>query len=137
MKKIAVALALFLAAVLITFTTGCSGDQPKGDETNDTVVSTPATSPDTTPAESTPGEVKSYTFHGVVTAIDEANNMITVDHEKIGDYMEAMTMPFKVADPAILKEVKVGDSTHFTLRVAGDQALITKVEKGHEEGESH
>ena len=134
MKKIAAALALFLAAFVITFTTGCSGDQPKGDETNDTVASTPA---DTTPAEPAAGEVKSYTFHGVVTAIDEANNMITVDHEKIGDYMEAMTMPFKVADPAILKEVKVGDSTHFTLRVAGDQALITKVEKGHEEGESH
>jgi Cu/Ag efflux protein CusF len=123
--------------LLITFNTGCSGDQPKSDETNDTVASTSATSPGTTPAEPGAGEVKSYTFHGVVTAIDEAGNMITVDHEKIDDYMEAATMPFKVADPAILKEVKVGDSTHFTLRVAGDQALITKVQKGHEEGESH
>jgi Cu/Ag efflux protein CusF len=134
MKTIASATILFFAALLIT---GCSGDQPRSDETNDTVAATSATPTDTTPAESAAGEVKSYTFHGVVTAIDEANNMITVDHEKIGDYMEAMTMPFKVADPAILKEVKVGDSTHFTLRVAGDQALITKVEKGHEEGHSH
>jgi Cu/Ag efflux protein CusF len=134
MKTIASATILFFAALLIS---GCSGDQPKSDETNDTIAATTATPTDTTPAEPAAGEVKSYTFHGVVTAIDEASNMITVDHEKIGDYMEAMTMPFKVADPAILKEVKVGDSTHFTLRVAGDQALITKVEKGHEEGVSH
>ena len=137
MKTTASAPILFLAALLITFNTGCSGDQPKGDETNDSVATAPATPTDTTTAEPAAGEVKSYTFHGVVKSIDEANNMITVDHEKIGDYMEAMTMPFKVADPAILKEVKVGDSTHFTIRVAGDQALITKVQKGHEEGESH
>jgi Cu/Ag efflux protein CusF len=83
------------------------------------------------------GDVKEYTFHGTVKKVDAERQMITVDHEKIGDYMEAMTMPFKVADPAILDQVKVGDETHFTLRVAGDQALITKVQAGHEGEEGH
>lgn len=83
------------------------------------------------------GDVKEYTFHGTVKKVDTERQMITVDHEKIGDYMAAMTMPFKVADPALLGQVKVGDETHFTLRVAGDQALITKVQAGHEGEAGH
>ena len=83
------------------------------------------------------GSVQEYTFHGEVKKIDAERQMITIDHEKIGDYMEAMTMPFKVADPALLSKVTVGQQTHFTLRVAGNQALITKIEDGHAEGESH
>lgn len=82
-------------------------------------------------------EMATYTFKGVVTAIDVENRKITLKHEKIGDYMEAMTMPYKVADPALLSKVTVGQQTHFTLRVAGDQALITKIQDEHEGGESH
>jgi Cu/Ag efflux protein CusF len=83
------------------------------------------------------GSVQEYTFHGEVKKIDAERQMITIDHERIGDYMEAMTMPFKVADPALLGRVKVGQKTHFTLRVAGDQALITKVQDEHEGGQEH
>ena len=117
---------------------GCSGDQPRGDETGD--VDMPDDAPvaeDTGSDDDAATEVQTYTFHGVVKKIDMEAKMITIEHEKIGDYMDAMTMPFPVADPAILTQVKVGDETHFTLRVAGDQALITKVEKEHAEGEEH
>ena len=60
-----------------------------------------------------------------------------VDHEKIEGYMDAMTMPFKVADPAILKQVTVGENTHFTIRVANNLPLIIEVSKEHKHGESH
>jgi Cu/Ag efflux protein CusF len=82
-------------------------------------------------------EVKTYTFHGTPTKIDEAAGMITIKHEKIGDLMDAMTMPFKVADPALLEQVAIGKETHFTLRVAGTEMLITKVQDTHDAGTEH
>ena len=128
---------LLMASLFGAGTIGCSGDQPRGDETGDVDTRDDAPLAEDTASDDAATEVRTYTFHGVVKKIDTDAKMITIDHEKIGDYMEAMTMPFPVADPAILTQVKVGDETHFTLRVAGDQALITKVEAGHEEGEEH
>jgi Cu/Ag efflux protein CusF len=81
--------------------------------------------------------VKTYTFHGTPLKIDAAEGMITIKHEKIEGYMDAMTMPYKVASADILKQVTVGKETHFTLRVAGDQALIVKAQEEHEKGEKH
>ena len=136
--RLTITAMLLMASMLGGGLTGCSGDQPRSDETGDV-----DTKDDAPVAEDTAGddeaatEVQTYTFHGVVKKIDAEKKMITIDHEKIGDYMAAMTMPFPVADPAILSQVKVGDSTHFTLRVAGDEALITKVQSGHGEGEEH
>jgi Cu/Ag efflux protein CusF len=98
----------------------------------DTAASSAPSSGDTSEAA-----VKTYVFHGTPTAIDTARNMITIEHEKIGDYMEAMTMPFKVADPALLTKVAVGRSTHFTLRVAGSRALIVDVKDDHDPGHEH
>ena len=129
---------LLLASMFGSGTIGCSGDQPRGDETGEIDRQDDApVSKDTAGDDEAATEVQTYTFHGVVKKIDAEAKMITIDHEKIGDYMEAMTMPFPVADPAILSQVKVGDSTHFTLRVAGDEALITKVQSGHGAGEEH
>jgi Cu/Ag efflux protein CusF len=62
-------------------------------------------------------KMATYTFKGVVTAIDVAASKVTIDHEKIGDYMEAMTMQFDVADPTMLEGLKVGDEKAFVLHV--------------------
>jgi Cu/Ag efflux protein CusF len=120
---------------------GC-GTKDKGSQPADTTA-TPSTETaqrtarDTATEAQTAGEVKTYTFHGTPTKIDVANNEITIDHEKIPGYMDAMTMPYKVANPDILKQVTIGKETHFTLRVAGDRALIVKVQEAHEKGENH
>ncbi|HVK38146.1 MAG TPA: copper-binding protein [Candidatus Kapabacteria bacterium] len=68
-------------------------------------------------AEGHAKDMATYTFKGVVTAIDVENKKITLKHEKIGDYMEAMTMPFDVADPAMFESLKVGDEKAFILHV--------------------
>jgi Cu/Ag efflux protein CusF len=147
-----VIIALSLAAVVALGTAACGNNSGEsgngtasgtaGSNTSAAVErgsqSTGGTGAETSAgATAEPGEVKEYTFHGTVRKVDTERQMITVDHEKIGDYMAAMTMPFKVADPALLNQVKVGDETHFTLRVAGDHALITKIEADHEGGERH
>lgn len=125
MKAPLVVLTPLLLIVTMGLSAGCgTGDKEKAMETpTDSVVH----------QGSSASAVKTYTFHGTPTKIDSANNMITIDHEAIEGYMEAMTMPYKVADPAILHQVKIGQETHFTLRVSGDQALIVKVEEGHDD----
>ena len=50
---------------------------------------------------------KAYTFRGKVEAV--STNSVTVNGEKVEGWMDAMTMGYKVDDPAVLKNVKAGD----------------------------
>ncbi len=81
--------------------------------------------------------VKSYTFHGKVTKIDQAAGSIEVEHENIPGYAEAGTKSFKVANPQLIETLVVGHETHFTIRVAGDVALLTGVQDGHDGKKEH
>jgi protein SCO1/2 len=110
--------SILMAGLAALTMAACSGDQPKSEATSDTAMT-----------ETAPAETRTYTSHGVITKIDSAENMITLNHQNIGDYMEAMTMPFKVSDPAMLGQANVGDSVEFTLSVTGEQAMITQIQK--------
>ena len=50
-----------------------------------------------------------YPLKGKVVSVDKRGLTVTVAHEAIPGYMDAMTMPYKVDKPDILKTVKVGD----------------------------
>ena len=58
---------------------------------------------------------KTYTFRGKVVAVKESARSLTVNGEEIKGWMGAMTMDYKVDDPAILKIVKVGDQISATV----------------------
>ncbi len=45
---------------------------------------------------------------------------VVIDHDAIEGFMPAMSMPFTVADPALLAEVDPGDEVRGTLVVGGD-----------------
>jgi protein SCO1/2 len=47
---------------------------------------------------------------GQIVALDPASSLMTIAHEKIPGFMEAMTMPFSVKDSALFRGVEVGDS---------------------------
>lgn len=65
---------------------------------------------------------------GVVKALDVAKATITLQHEAITAIgWPAMTMPFKVASPDLLKNVKVGDKVKFTLHSAGAASAVTSI----------
>ena len=65
---------------------------------------------------------------GVVKAIDTAKGAVTLQHEAIAAIgWPAMTMPFKVASPDLLKHVKVGDKVQFTLRQASAGSTVTAI----------
>ena len=69
--------------------------------------------------------------NGQVTKIDEAAGKVTLKHGPIKklDMNEGMTMVFRVQDPALLKQVKVGDKVRFDADRINGQITVTKIEK--------
>jgi protein SCO1/2 len=66
------------------------------------------------PAPAKPAQKgKSHTLAGKVEQV--GSDRLTVNHGKVEGYMEAMTMPYKVDKPDILKKVKVGDQISATV----------------------
>ena len=63
---------------------------------------------------------KSHTLAGKVEGVQ--TDRLTVNHGKVEGYMDAMTMPYKVDKPDILKQVKVGDQITATV-YDGDYTL--------------
>ena len=68
---------------------------------------------------------------GEVRKIDEAAGKVTLKHGPIKNLgMDVgMTMVFRVADPAMLKQVKVGDKVKFDADKVNGQFTVTKIEK--------
>ena len=65
--------------------------------------------------------VKVYKLHGKVVSIDAAKGEVTVDHEAIAGFMEAMTMPYKAKDAAALTSLNPGDIITADVLVPEDQ----------------
>ncbi len=86
--------------------------------------------PSMTPADG----VKRFEVLGEVRSVDAADKSIRIKHEKIPDYMPAMTMSLPVKDTALLKGLSVGDSVRFQLAVTDDDAWIARIEKIAAEG---
>jgi Cu(I)/Ag(I) efflux system periplasmic protein CusF len=67
---------------------------------------------------------------GTVEKVDAAQSKLTIDHGPIKNLdMDAMTMVFRVQDPATLKQVKAGDKVQFSADRVNGQITITKIQK--------
>jgi Cu/Ag efflux protein CusF len=67
---------------------------------------------------------------GQVTKIDEAQGKVTLKHGPIKNLdMDGMTMVFAVADPTMLKAVKVGDKVKFEADRVSGRLTVTKIAK--------
>jgi Cu/Ag efflux protein CusF len=66
------------------------------------------------------GEGRPASYHplkGQVVALEPASSLITIAHEKILNFMEAMTMQFSVKDSVLFRGVEVGDSVRGVVAV--------------------
>jgi Cu(I)/Ag(I) efflux system periplasmic protein CusF len=74
---------------------------------------------------------QSAMIDGQVTKIDASAGKITLKHGPIKklDMDEGMTMVFRVKDPTMLKQVKVGDKVRFDADRVNGQITVTKIEK--------
>ncbi|MBS0531379.1 MAG: copper-binding protein [Proteobacteria bacterium] len=68
---------------------------------------------------------------GEVKKIDEAAGKITLKHGPIKNLGmdEGMTMVFRVQDPAMLKQVKVGDKVQFEAERATAGITVVRLQK--------
>jgi Cu/Ag efflux protein CusF len=70
---------------------------------------------------------RTYRVLAKVTAINKAEGTITIDHEKMEGFMDAMEMPYKVSDPSLIAKVAVGTEGHFTIRVVNEEGTIISI----------
>ena len=77
-------------------------------------------------------EPRRYELRGQILSVDAARREVLVDHEDIQGFMPAMTMPYKVNDPALLEGKRPGDLFTATLVVEETNAyLSTLTTTGH------
>jgi Cu(I)/Ag(I) efflux system protein CusF len=74
---------------------------------------------------------QSVPVSGEVRKIDESAGKITLKHGPIKNLGmdEGMTMVFRVKDPAMLKQVNVGDKVQFEAEQADAGYTVTKLQK--------
>lgn len=79
----------------------------------------------------TAGAASAQSADGEVRKIDEAAGKITLKHGPIKalDMDEGMTMVYRVQDPAMLQQVKVGDKVKFEASRVNGQITVTKIQK--------
>jgi Cu/Ag efflux protein CusF len=74
--------------------------------------------------------VRRYALHGEVLRLDSQGRIAAIKHEKIGDWMEAMTMEFPVKDQAEFDKLRAGETINATVFVQGNSYWVADV---HEE----
>jgi Cu/Ag efflux protein CusF len=66
---------------------------------------------------------------GEIRKVNKDAQKITIKHGEIKNLdMPAMTMVFRVKDPAMLEQVKPGDKVRFEAQELGGALTITKIE---------
>ncbi len=66
---------------------------------------------------------------GEVISVDEDKGGVTIKHQRIEGFMEAMTMHFKTEEAEVAKGIKPGDSVRFTLKDTSEKTRLIHVEK--------
>jgi protein SCO1/2 len=72
---------------------------------------------------------KSFAARGVVKQLGPGGRTVLVSHEAITDYMDGMTMPFKVKESQELTGLAVGDRISFQLHVTETESWIGQIAK--------
>jgi protein SCO1 len=87
--------------------------------------------------QSATGPEQRYPVRGKVVNVDKRGAAVTVAHEAIPGYMDAMTMPFKLKDPALLDIMADGDRLQAMLVVSGTRSWLEEVVVVHEEADAN
>lgn len=70
---------------------------------------------------------KTVTGEGTIVALRPDREQLVVEHGEIKDFMEPMTMGYKVVPASLLNTVKPGDKVRFTIDTAAK--TITKIDR--------
>ena len=73
--------------------------------------------------------VQTFTATGVVRELKADGRTVLVKHKAIANYMDAMTMPFRVKEPGELAGLRTGDTIRFCLKVTDTESWIDQISK--------
>jgi protein SCO1/2 len=73
--------------------------------------------------------VQTFTTTGVVRELKADDRTVVIKHEPIPNYMDAMTMPFKVKEPGELAGLRTGDTIRFCLKVTDTESWIERISR--------
>jgi protein SCO1/2 len=73
--------------------------------------------------------LQTFQARGIVKEVAADGRKAVIAHEAIPNYMEAMTMPFKVKEPGELAGLRPGDNVLFRLRVTDTESWIEGISK--------
>ena len=68
-----------------------------------------------------------HDVRGLVLKVDPGVGLVTVSHDPIAGYMDAMVMPFAASRPQELKDVRPGDRIRFRLSVHRNGTMIDRI----------
>lgn len=72
---------------------------------------------------------ESDTVDGEIRKVAKDTGKLTIRHEEMKNLgMPAMTMVFRVQDPALLDQVKPGDKVRFVVEKNGGQYVVTRID---------
>src|ERR1035441_4735651 len=71
---------------------------------------------------------KLYDMQGEIKALDPATKTATIQAGKIGDWMEAMTMDYRVKPDSEFQKLHVGDHIQANVVVADPDYYVTSVQ---------
>jgi protein SCO1 len=72
-------------------------------------------------------DLKTFKVKGVVRDLKADGKTVVIDHEKIPDYMDAMTMPFRVKTTNEVAGLRRGDVVSFRLSVTESESWIDQI----------
>ncbi|TCV90300.1 copper-binding protein [Sulfurirhabdus autotrophica] len=68
--------------------------------------------------------------NGIIRKVNKSSKKITIKHGPLNNLgMGAMTMVFKVKDPAMLEQVKSGNKVNFVAESINGDLTVTKIEE--------
>ena len=72
---------------------------------------------------------------GLVIKINQAAGKITIKHGPLKQFEmdEGMTMVYRADDPAMLKNIRVGDKIEFVADRVNSQFTVTRIEKAYDQ----
>ncbi|MFL6214844.1 MAG: copper-binding protein [Blastocatellia bacterium] len=73
------------------------------------------------------GNAQRYDLKGTVVSVDARGETVTISHQEIPGYMDAMTMPFKPKDRWVLDQAQPGNRIQATLVVDGLRSWLEDV----------
>ena len=73
--------------------------------------------------------VQTFQAQGMVKEVAADGRTVIIAHEAIPNYMEAMTMPFKVKEPGELAGLRPGDNILFRLQVTDTESWVEGISK--------